>query len=45
MKKYVPAFAEMISLDETDVIVTSLPIGPAGDGDEVAFDQLFPNLV
>ena len=42
MKNYVNAFVEIVSLDETDVIATSIAIAGPNDGDVVGFDKLFP---
>ena len=43
MKKYVSAFAEIVSLEESDVIVTSAPVlfDGTADGDVFAFDDVF----
>lgn len=41
MKNYVNAFVEIVSLDETDVIVTSIPLTGKNDGDVVGYDELF----
>ena len=43
MKKYVSAFVEIVSLEESDVIVTSTPVlfDGTADGDEFVYSDVF----
>lgn len=41
MKKYTTVLFEIISLEDSDVIATSLSVLEGSDGDIIAFDDLF----
>ncbi len=41
MKNYTNALVEIIYIDQSDVIATSIPTLDGGDGDFVGYDQLF----